>query len=211
MHKTSRPEPFFIADNRALDFLNTTAAPWGKDIEWLETGPDLLNWLETTDMLPGHIAANYLLNASATDLDTIAEKARDLREWFRDYVSGAGRTVQPENGFVRLNQILAHGQTYLQITLQDSDEKTGDPVKPQLTALRHWHKPDDLLVPLAEIIADLICNTGFDRVKNCEGPTCTMWFNDISKNHKRRWCTMAVCGNRAKAAAFRAKQKASAE
>jgi len=44
-------------------------------------------------------------------------------------------------------------------------------------------------------------------VKNCEGPTCTMLFLDTTKGHARRWCTMAVCGNRAKQASHRARAK----
>ncbi|MEL6323421.1 MAG: CGNR zinc finger domain-containing protein, partial [Pseudomonadota bacterium] len=41
-----------------------------------------------------------------------------------------------------------------------------------------------------------------------EGPTCTLYFHDVSKNHKRRWCSMDICGNRAKAAAHRKARKA---
>lgn len=67
--------------------------------------------------------------------------------------------------------------------------------------------PDALLLPLAEAMGDLICHADFEQVKICEGPTCTLWFNDVSKNHTRRWCSMAVCGNRAKAAAHRAKNR----
>jgi predicted RNA-binding Zn ribbon-like protein len=40
----------------------------------------------------------------------------------------------------------------------------------------------------------------FTLVRKCEGTTCTLWFLDVSKAHARRWCSMAVCGNRAKAA-----------
>ncbi|WP_443691321.1 CGNR zinc finger domain-containing protein [Pseudomonas sp.] len=35
------------------------------------------------------------------------------------------------------------------------------------------------------------------KIKQCEG--CTWLFIDTSKNHRRRWCSMATCGNRAKA------------
>ncbi|MBD2103918.1 CGNR zinc finger domain-containing protein [Leptolyngbya sp. FACHB-261] len=33
----------------------------------------------------------------------------------------------------------------------------------------------------------------------CEGANCTFWFHDRTKSHARRWCSMAICGNRAKA------------
>ena len=41
MTKTARPAPFFVADDRALDFLNSIASPWGTEIEWIGSGYDL--------------------------------------------------------------------------------------------------------------------------------------------------------------------------
>ena len=38
-----------------------------------------------------------------------------------------------------------------------------------------------------------------DRIKHCENPTCVLWFFDTTRNGTRRWCSMAVCGNRMKA------------
>ena len=66
----------------------------------------------------------------------------------------------------------------------------------------------DLLLPIAEAMGDLLCNVDFASVRKCESPACTLWFRDVSKNHTRRWCSMAICGNRAKAAAHRAKVRA---
>jgi predicted RNA-binding Zn ribbon-like protein len=51
-------------------------------------------------------------------------------------------------------------------------------------------------------------------VKACEGPACTLLFADHTRGHARRWCSMALCGNRAKQAAHRHRlktQRASAE
>jgi predicted RNA-binding Zn ribbon-like protein len=56
-------------------------------------------------------------------------------------------------------------------------------------------------------MADLVCDADFTMVKKCEGPTCTMLFLDTTKGHARRWCSMAVCGNRAKQASHRARVK----
>src|SRR5690242_20344510 len=49
----------------------------------------------------------------------------------------------------------------------------------------------------------------WDRLKLCGSGTCRWAFYDRSKNHSSRWCTMASCGNRAKARRFRQKEKAS--
>jgi predicted RNA-binding Zn ribbon-like protein len=47
------------------------------------------------------------------------------------------------------------------------------------------------------------------RLKLCSSDTCRWAFFDRSKNHSSRWCTMASCGNRAKAQRFRQKGRAS--
>jgi predicted RNA-binding Zn ribbon-like protein len=66
-----------------------------------------------------------------------------------------------------------------------------------------------LLLPIAEAMARLICDEDFSYVKACEGPTCTLLFADHTRGRARRWCSMALCGNRAKQAAHRHRQKAS--
>jgi predicted RNA-binding Zn ribbon-like protein len=47
----------------------------------------------------------------------------------------------------------------------------------------------------------------FSLIRRCEHPECVLWFYDRTKAHKRRWCSMALCGNRHKVAQFR-KRKA---
>ncbi|MGY4285957.1 putative RNA-binding Zn ribbon-like protein [Bradyrhizobium sp. LM2.7] len=44
-------------------------------------------------------------------------------------------------------------------------------------------------------------------MKACEGHDCTMFFADHTRRRARRWCTMAICGNRAKQAAHRSRLK----
>ena len=51
-------------------------------------------------------------------------------------------------------------------------------------------------------------NPDWDRLKLCGSETCRWAFFDRSKNHSSRWCTMASCGNRAKARRFRKKRRA---
>jgi len=70
--------------------------------------------------------------------------------------------------------------------------------------------------PLRELTARTLAallrssgGVGWRRVKACPGPDCGWVFHDGSRNGSRRWCDMAECGNRAKGAAFRARQRAS--
>jgi len=47
----------------------------------------------------------------------------------------------------------------------------------------------------------------WSRLKLCGSHTCRWAFFDRSRNHSSRWCTMAACGNRAKARRFRAQAR----
>ena len=68
---------------------------------------------------------------------------------------------------------------------------------------RRWPTPESLLMPIVEALAKLVCEEDFTQVKACEGPACTLLFADHTRGHARRWCSMAICGNRAKVAAHR--------
>ena len=70
-----------------------------------------------------------------------------------------------------------------------------------------FREPRQLLAPIAESAADLLCYGNPAFLKKCESDECVLYFYDTTKNHTRRWCSMAVCGNRAKAAAFYRRQK----
>jgi predicted RNA-binding Zn ribbon-like protein len=52
-------------------------------------------------------------------------------------------------------------------------------------------------------MAQLVCSEDFTFVKACEGQACMLLFLDRTRRRARRWCSMSVCGNRAKQAAFR--------
>ncbi|HKB01523.1 MAG TPA: CGNR zinc finger domain-containing protein [Gemmataceae bacterium] len=74
---------------------------------------------------------------------------------------------------------------------------------------RRWARPEELVQPLADAAADLVCRADFRLVRACEGAACTLVFLDRTRSHARRWCSMAACGNRAKAAAHRARARGS--
>jgi predicted RNA-binding Zn ribbon-like protein len=76
-----------------------------------------------------------------------------------------------------------------------------------LAQRRRWNAPEALLLPMVEAMARLVCEEDFTHVKACEGPTCTLLFADHTRGHARRWCSMALCGNRAKQAAHRHRLK----
>jgi predicted RNA-binding Zn ribbon-like protein len=80
--------------------------------------------------------------------------------------------------------------------------------------LDHRHEGDaidDVLARIAERIARQVIAPDVDRLRICANDDCRMPFFDSSRTGRRRWCTMQVCGNRAKAARHRARAKDKAE
>jgi predicted RNA-binding Zn ribbon-like protein len=212
-----RPAPFFIGDDLALDFLNSIAAPWGREIEWLANGGDLVAWLEQAHAVPANVSAHFRAHTGSRALEAAASQARELREWFRRFVrKHAGKPLgrRTLHDLAPLNQLLGRDEAYRQIESSatgDGGGSDGDGLQAlRWQAKRRWDSPKSLLLPIAEAMGDLVCQKDFTLVRKCEGPTCTLWFLDVSKGHARRWCSMAVCGNRAKAAAHRARARGSA-
>lgn len=204
-----RPAPFFIADDPALDFLNSIASPAGTPVEWIADGRDLLDWMVAAHLLPADVAARFRAEAVLDELDSVAARARALREWFRGIMAAhAGRPAEPAlaAAIEPLNRLLRRDLRHREIGLAEAGDSEGQgPLR--WRDIRDFTTPDALLAPLAEAMGDLLCRRDLTLVRLCEGVGCTLWFFDASKRHGRRWCSMAACGNRAKAAAHRNRQR----
>jgi len=75
-------------------------------------------------------------------------------------------------------------------------------------SLEPWfepHQPEDLFAPLAQSAAKLFAEVDRSRVRKCG--QCILHFYDTSKKGMRRWCSMQLCGNRLKVAAYAARQR----
>jgi predicted RNA-binding Zn ribbon-like protein len=59
-----------------------------------------------------------------------------------------------------------------------------------------------LLAAIARSGAELVASGSRSVVRRCSNPSCQLLFYDDSRTHRRRWCSMALCGNRSKVAAF---------
>ena len=147
-------------------------------------------------------------SSHAPALDAAVHSVRVFREEFREFIrTTSGSTNLPAGHpmIVRINDLLKCGRQQLKIAFGQGDhhDQSSSTRSATLKTTHEYRSPDDLLLRIAAACAHLICEADFRYVRNCEGPTCTMYFLDVSKNHKRRWCSMDVCGNRAKAAAHR--------
>ncbi len=207
-----RPPAFFIADALGLDFLNSTATPVDEKVEWIDNGEGLLKWLEEARLVPKEVAAAFRASALPGELDAVAAQARALREWFRGFVfkhKGKSLTKAAVAELAPLNRVLARDEAFGQIVLDLRDHNHAGASGLALQARRRWRSPDSLLLPVAQVIAEFLSTDDLSYVKECEGPTCTLLFLDRTRGRARRWCSMAVCGNRAKQAAHRARSRRS--
>jgi predicted RNA-binding Zn ribbon-like protein len=209
------PPAIFISGALGLDFLNSIATPVRDIVEWIGNGPDFLSWMEQADLLKAEDRKAVQQSLSAAQLDAVAREARELREWFREFVHAhRGRPLKPRalDQLGPLKRLLSQDEIHWRIepagTSHAHHEKPGAaPPVFQLRPNRRWRKPESLLYPIAEEMAKLVCSADFTQVKACEGKVCTLLFLDETQRHGRRWCSMAICGNRAKAAAFAARNK----
>ena len=203
------PPAIFIAGALGLDFLNSIATPVDEIVEWIGDGADFLSWMKQAGLLGADDIRTIKHNMIARQLNTVAREARALRHWFREFVrENMGRPLKRRvlDQLGPLNRLLGSDASFWQIepavTFQQQGENEPSSTIFRMRRRRHWRKPESLLSPLAEEIAKFISSADFRYIKACEGGKCTLLFLDQSNRLARRWCSMAMCGNRAKAAAF---------
>jgi predicted RNA-binding Zn ribbon-like protein len=204
----TQPIPaLFLADSPGLDFLNSIATLVDTPVDWLEDGEGLLNWLQQARLVPEDVVDSIRARAIPGEIDRLADQARTLREWFRHFVrehKGRPLTAADLTALEPLNQLLKRDEGYGEIVGGNNA-----PSALRLIRSRRWSSPEALLLPIAESLAQLVCEEDFSFVKACEGPSCTLLFADHTRGHARKWCSMSFCGNRAKQAAHRRRLKPS--
>jgi len=187
--------PLFLADHQALDFINSLVSPKEYTLEFLTDDAAVLRWLEKAGF-PTEGGAAAVAENPPNELVT---QARALREAFR--IAVAARKKGDIADISALNTLLARSNAYSVLYWSDPEQV------PERVSRRYVTAPADLLVPVAEAMANLLTTETFTLIRKCENPGCSLWFFDRTKSHKRRWCSMALCGNRMKVAAFRSRQQ----
>jgi predicted RNA-binding Zn ribbon-like protein len=188
---STRVKPLFIADQLALDFLNTWLRVEGEERDLLASDRDVRRWLELAgimgerDHLPPYEPGS-LLNAAVA-----------LRATLGDLVARrkAGKLIDPTG----LNAFLARGKQDVQLV----SERGGGL---RLANVFGRGTPPQLLMPVALSGAELLASGDFTLVRKCGSEECLLQFYDRTKSHRRRWCSMATCGNRHKVESFRRRQ-----
>lgn len=180
--------PVVAADHPALDLLNTIAQIDGKPVDSWSSDADVVQWL---------VRAGWYEQGAITEARGLLKSGRSLRETVRVLVGERknGGRIDPKP----LNDFLAKAPSHSELVCEE--------VGLRLERRRATKTPEQLLAPVAESAAELLATGDFTLIRKCEDGTCTMWFYDRTKSHRRRWCSMALCGNRNKVAAFRQRRQ----
>ncbi len=187
-----------LGNHLTLDFLNTEVVVDGKLTELLPDATHLAAWLGAVGLLTPS-QSTQLAQAWAHRDVTGMERLWELRDSLRSAILQveSGKPV-PQALLDLLNRLL------LEFPRTDELVRAGSGLA------RHPRfapkTEEDVLGLLASSAADLLASVPADKIRKCKG--CVCHFYDTSKKGARIWCSTALCGNRAKVAAFALRNKA---
>ena len=179
----------------AVDFVNAPSYPGApfQDLSW----EDLIAFLEAARIVSAERGAS-LLALSATDTKAAAAllaRATRLRRTLRQSFTALvrGESIRPESA-APINEILRITEGHDELVQREGAWK--------LEFIPREGGSDWLLAAIARSAAEIFSEPDSARLRSCANPECGLLFCDNSRTHRRRWCSMAVCGNRNKVASF---------
>jgi predicted RNA-binding Zn ribbon-like protein len=191
--------PDLIGGALCLDFVNTVGFRGDTENpnEYLTSYDELLIWTEISGAI-GRAEGRSIkkeMRRRKTDAAGVLEKAIKLREALAKLFTDSS---DPAPSLTVVNNMLARAPARKAIVpaAQGYDWQTEA-------------QYDPLLQPLWAVLwsaADLLTSDRLQRVTKCHNERCSWLFLDLSRNRSRRWCSMADCGNRAKARRHYARQ-----
>lgn len=182
--KTDNTKFIFLGNNLAIDFVNTQKRKSGELVDLLEAPADVKHWAQQVGFsLAGDVNPN--------DLAIVKALREELKNVFLAIINGE-KLAQDE--LVTVNRYLEKHGTHQQL---DIDAGTGGL---RLIANHNTKFLSSLLANVAYEGAQLLTSSQVSNIKSCNNPECVLLFLDISRTRRRRWCSMDICGNRAKVA-----------
>jgi predicted RNA-binding Zn ribbon-like protein len=179
----------------AVDFANAPSYPGiaAREPSWEQ----LVVFLEASRVVSRERGANLLAlpESDPQAAEKILSRAIRLREGLR---KAFGAMVRKER---ILAEWIAPINEILRIT-EGHDELTQDGAGWKLEFMAREGGVDWLFAAVARSAAEIIVEGSHSRLRVCANPSCSLYFFDASRTHRRRWCSMAVCGNRHKVSSF---------
>ena len=178
--------------NLALDFANTVSFRLTDATERLVDYTHLMLFGMQTGVLTQIDRLAMVAGQSPGRAKSALQKAIQFREHLHAiFTAVAEHRIVPGNSLAHLTFMLQEGANYGRIVQRDRR------LVWEWTDLR-FHL-DGLLWPIARAAADLLTSDEIESVRLCAAKDCGWLFLDKTKNQRRRWCDMKVCGNRTKA------------
>ena len=179
----------------AIDFANIPSYPGApsEQLSWEE----LIAFLQASNIVSAERASS-LLALSGSDPDAAqALLSRSVR--LRDALRRAFGAMVRKEGIARewaepINQILRITEGHDELVFAESSWK--------MEFQAREGGLDWLLAAVARSAAEILVEGTEARLRICGNPACGLFFSDNSRTHRRRWCSMAICGNRHKVAIF---------
>jgi predicted RNA-binding Zn ribbon-like protein len=183
--------PQLLGGRLSLDFVNAT--PSNAELSWER----LIHFLESTSVVSVERGAQ-LLSLPQSDpqaAEALLFKARRLGSALRNVFAAMLRKQKLAAEWVKqINEILRITEGHDELVAQDGVWK--------IEFVAREGGLDWLLAAVARSGAETIAEGPRARLRLCANPHCGLLFHDNSRTRRRRWCSMAVCGNRNKVAAF---------
>jgi predicted RNA-binding Zn ribbon-like protein len=185
-----------------LDFINTLDnRPSGEPKELLASFIDLARFGEDSLILDPNQVERFFRDSQIGPERTQDALARaiELREaLFAIFSAVMKKSEAPVGAMQTLNACLRGAGDHSQLVQRNGQFSWG---------FREHFSYDAVLWPIAQSAADLLASDQLAFVRTCSSETCRWFFLDSSKNHRRRWCNMKLCGNRDKVRRFYERQK----
>lgn len=183
----------FVGNQLALDFLNTKLLLAEGPRELLTDVAALERWLVAAGVLESDRRPAWRNSAEGRQF---LKKLLDFREKLRAEIIRRESGSSISEAFLgELNRLLEKHPCRMAVQRGGKDLSLGLVFEPRA--------PEDAWAPIVAAAADLLSGIPQRRVRKCESPTCVVHFYDTSKKGARRWCSMNLCGNKVKVAAYR--------